>query len=143
MYYIYHINGVKIGCTKQLDIRMRDQGFTEWEILEEHTDIYEASNREIQLQKEYGLPVDDVLYFKSIENRLSGCAKGGRVAGNRHVESGHLKSISSLGGKKTWTNVRKAYIDWQCEHCNKKGKLKGNYSRWHGDNCKHKETLTN
>jgi hypothetical protein len=77
---------------------MSDQGFTEWEILEEHTDIYEVSNREIQLQKDYGLRVDTIPYWKSIEHRrLAGqagarvtpitmfitkesCAKGGRIS---------------------------------------------------------------
>ena len=68
-YYIYHISGVKIGCTSDLIKRMSDQGFTDWEILEEHTNIYEVSDREIQLQKEYGLPVDKVPYWKSVENR--------------------------------------------------------------------------
>jgi hypothetical protein len=45
---------------------MAAQGFTEWEILEEHTDIYIASEREIELQKEYGLPVDTVPYYTSV-----------------------------------------------------------------------------
>ena len=69
-YYIYHIPGIKIGCTSDLEKRMSDQGFTEWEILEEHTDIYEASDREIQLQKDYGYRVDKVLYWKSVNNRF-------------------------------------------------------------------------
>jgi len=68
-YYIYHITGIKIGCTSDLQKRMADQGFTSWNILEEHTDIYLASDREIQLQKEYGLPVDKTPYFKTIVNR--------------------------------------------------------------------------
>ena len=29
-----------------------------------------------------------------------------------------------------------------CEHCGKDANT-GNYTRWHGDNCKHKKTLTN
>ena len=68
-YYIYHINGVKIGCTSDLNKRMRDQGFTDWDILEEHTDIYEASDRELELQEEYSLPLDKIPYWKSVENR--------------------------------------------------------------------------
>jgi len=68
-YYIYHIVGVKIGVTVNIPHRMAEQGFTEWDILETHTDIYEVSDREIQLQKEYGLPVDKVPYWKSVENR--------------------------------------------------------------------------
>ena len=85
MYYIYHINGVKIGCTKELDKRMRDQGFTEWEILEEHTDIYLASTRELELQAEFGLPIDDIPYYVSVNNRRKftkeDMAKGGRNGG--------------------------------------------------------------
>ena len=65
IYYIYHIAGIKIGVTKDLKRRMRDQRFTEWNILEEHTDIMEVSNREIQLQKDYGLPVDNIPYWKT------------------------------------------------------------------------------
>tara|TARA_R110000744_G_C19069318_1_gene529954 strand:- start:41 stop:535 length:495 start_codon:yes stop_codon:yes gene_type:complete len=68
-YYIYHIAGIKIGCTSDLLKRMSDQGFTEWEILEEHSDIYEVSDREIQIQKDYSLPVDKVPYWKSVQNR--------------------------------------------------------------------------
>jgi hypothetical protein len=54
MYYIYHIPGVKVGCTKNLTTRMKRQGFSEYEILETHTDIDIASNREIELQNQYG-----------------------------------------------------------------------------------------
>ena len=68
-YYIYHIAGIKIGCTINVPKRMKQQGFTEWEHLETHTDIYEASDREIELQKEYGLPVDIVPYWKSVLHR--------------------------------------------------------------------------
>jgi len=64
---------------------MREQGFTEWEHLETHTDIYEASNREIELQKEYGLPVDSIPYYQAVENRRKFTrednAKGGRNGG--------------------------------------------------------------
>ena len=67
-YFIYHIPGIKIGCTSDLQTRMRVQSFTEWEILEEHTDIYEVSDREIQLQKDYGLPVDKMLYYQKISH---------------------------------------------------------------------------
>ena len=68
-YYIYHIPGIKIGCTNQPEKRMSDQGFTEWEILETHTDIHEASNREMELQEEYGYRIDNVPYWQSVENR--------------------------------------------------------------------------
>ena len=74
-YYIYHITGIKIGVTVNIPRRMSQQGFTQWDILETHTDIYEVSDREISLQKEYGLPVDKVPYWKSVENRKKGFTK--------------------------------------------------------------------
>ena len=45
-YFIYYIPGVKIGCTKDPKRRIKSQGYTEYEILEVHTDIYEAAKRE-------------------------------------------------------------------------------------------------
>jgi hypothetical protein len=55
MYNIYHIPGVKIGCTRQkVSKRVKQQGYTNFEILETHTDINIASDREIELQKQYG-----------------------------------------------------------------------------------------
>ena len=57
---------------------MNEQGFTEWEVLETHTCLNEVSNREIQLQKEYGLPVDKVPYYVTLQASL----KGGRARGD-------------------------------------------------------------
>lgn len=68
-YYIYHIPGVKIGCTSQLEERMKAQGFSSWEVLETHNDGWVAGNREIELQKQYGYPVDKVHYMISRQNR--------------------------------------------------------------------------
>jgi len=69
MYYIYHIKGVKIGCSTQPKERVQKQGHTFFEILEIHTDIHIASQRELELQKEYGYHVDDVSYHISYKNR--------------------------------------------------------------------------
>jgi len=55
MYYIYHIPNVKIGCTINPKRRIvRDQGYTDYEILETHNCIDTASKREKELQDEYG-----------------------------------------------------------------------------------------
>ena len=78
MYYIYHIPTIKIGCTNDYEYRIKQQGFTNYEILEEHLDVYIASDREIALQKQYGLPVDKIPYYKSVENRLKASAAGGK-----------------------------------------------------------------
>jgi hypothetical protein len=110
MYYIYHIQGVKIGCTSDIKARMKQQSFNKYEILEEHSDVYLASDREIELQKKYGYVVDNLPYWKSRESRLNNCSKeskskggkiGGKIAGpingKKLVESGKWAEISKLG----------------------------------------------
>jgi hypothetical protein len=109
-YYIYHIKGKKIGCSTQLKRRISLQGFTDYEILEEHTDILIASDRERELQKIYGYRIDKVPYWKTIKiPTFKSCSKGGKQnvqngtgycnfesrskGGKITVESGHLERI--------------------------------------------------
>jgi hypothetical protein len=84
MFYIYHIPGVKIGCSKNPKIRVKVQGYTEYTILEEYEDIDIASIREQELQKEYGYRVDTIKYKHSSEI----------------IERYRSKENSSKGGKK-------------------------------------------
>ena len=68
MYSIYHIPKVKIGCTKmQPKKRVEQQGYKDFEILETHSDVMEASWRELKLQKEYKYKVDSIPYFVSLQ----------------------------------------------------------------------------
>jgi len=94
-YYIYHIPGVKIGCTDRLEDRLDEQGYSisDCEILETHTDIYVVSDRELELQKEYGYSVDATPYYVSKQRWINGCRIGGKIAGRKNVKSGHLASI--------------------------------------------------
>ena len=100
-YYIYHVQGVKIGMTKDLEKRMADQGFTEWEILETHTDGWLGGDREQELQAEYGYPVDSVHYMVSIQNRRKftkeEMAKGGRNS-IQNMRSKLTKEACARGG---------------------------------------------
>lgn len=66
MYYIYHIPGVKIGCTNNLERRIREQGFSDYELLEQHSDKFTSSNREKELQKQYGYRLDNIPYTESV-----------------------------------------------------------------------------
>ena len=64
-YYIYHIPGKKIGVTRDLNKRVTEQqGYEphEYEVLEETTDIEEASYIERMLQEEFGYRVDEIPY---------------------------------------------------------------------------------
>lgn len=69
MFYIYHIPGVKIGCSTQPKKRVEKQGYSSYEILEEHSCIDSASKRELELQKEYGYKLDTSPYWLSVQNR--------------------------------------------------------------------------
>jgi hypothetical protein len=163
MYYIYHIKGVKIGCTTNQKKRIiKRQGFTEYEILETHTDIYIASKREIELQKQYGYSVDRIPYYRTIKvvskggkvggpiNLINGTGifgmsdekkkqtaiNGGKVTGNKNAENGRVSELGKISAKspKHPNNVKR-----KCVHCGKELNL-GTYGRWHGDKCKNKNT---
>ena len=86
MYYIYHIKGVKIGVSTNPEKRVEKQNYNHFEILETHTDIYKVSDREIELQKQYGYKVDKVPYWKTYEQRkkyrtFQSCSNGGKKGG--------------------------------------------------------------
>jgi hypothetical protein len=146
MYYIYHIPGIKIGCTRRCpEKRINEQGHINYEILEQHLDIYVASDREIELQKQYGLPVDHKPYWKIIQMPTKeGSMKGGKKAGITNRDSGHMKTLNnkfnadkehqSKAGKVVGAMLR------ICPHCNKT--VKGpSYFVFHGEKCKLKTNI--
>jgi hypothetical protein len=162
MYYIYHIPGVKIGCTTEPDKRVTAQGYSEYEILESYSDIHIASNREIELQKQYGYAIDKVPYYISKKNRKKYSKDEMIKGGTTNVKNGHLQSISSFASKdKIWINdgeknkrIYPEYInEWinkgfvlgflvnaslvKCPHCGKDVKRHG-MKNYHFDNCKSK-----
>ena len=72
-YCIYHIPGVKIGVTNNVYNRVeKQQGYrdSEYEIIEMSDDINYISQREQELQKKYGYPVDEELYSKLKCNQM-------------------------------------------------------------------------
>jgi hypothetical protein len=104
MYYIYHIPNIKIGCSTVPSIRVNEQGYTEFEILEEHADIYEVSKREKELQKEYGLPIDNIPYYQSVLNRKKGTtkeslSKGGSAPRKHHGQKTIRVQATDINGK--------------------------------------------
>jgi len=84
MYYIYHIKGIKIGCTTNPKRRVNSQGYSEYEILETHSDINLAAKREIELQKQYGyieknIHTDYVQQYQfSEKGRINALGKGAK-----------------------------------------------------------------
>ena len=123
-YYIYHIPKYvypkcgsvgKIGVTQQLRRRINDnkiksiEGFTNWEVLEEHTCKFKVSDREIELQKKYGYKVDNVLYWKMLEIQ-SKIEKGGfrsLITLQYDKDGNFIKPAIDFG--RSWEYWRKIY----------------------------------
>ena len=73
MYYLYHIPGVKIGVTTNIEDRVeRQQGYYphEYKVIMSTTDIDLVSEKERQLQKAFGYRVDMKLYSKLKCNKM-------------------------------------------------------------------------
>lgn len=127
-YTIYHIPGIKIGVTTRPNNRIKEQGFSEWEILEVHTDIYEASDREQELQRQYGYQVDDVkfhiTYFMAKNNM------GRSFSEEVNKRKGRVGNTNALGFKHTESAkqaIKKAVNDRPIIECPKCQKIvKGN-----------------
>ena len=100
-YYIYYIKNYKwrhlpndiigkIGCTSMdPHKRVKEQGYTSFELLETHDCPTKAGDRELELQVQYGVPVDNLHYTQSRKNRDKGttkenCSKGGRAKRRHH-----------------------------------------------------------
>jgi hypothetical protein len=135
MHHIYHIVGVKIGCSTQPARRVKEQGYDDYTILESHEDIYVASAREIELQMQYGYPVDKIPYYQSRANRheltFEDRSRGGKKVGAQNKLKGHLLTApKSPGGLKTGNMIR------NCPHCDRPLKGPGAYNS-HTKNCKY------
>jgi hypothetical protein len=140
-YYIYHIPNIKIGCSVEADIRVKTQGYDEYSILEEHSDIYKASDREIELQKQYGYQVDKIPYWQSIENFNKGRNKinytklGQQIQNwqkeNNFLESDVFKKAIYDGGKTQGNiNVLSGHMERMREKSNYNRKSISVYNRF-------------
>jgi ribosomal protein L11 len=119
MYYIYHIPGIKIGCSKNPQKRTRQQRAIKYEILETHADIHIASEREIQLQKQYGYKVDITTYYNSTKAfKIETVRKAGTASAtkkwkeNRDRELEKCSKAGKVNGEKTSKIIQQCDLDW-------------------------------
>ena len=71
MFYIYHIKGVKIGCTNDLKKRVEKvQGYKDYEILATTDSIKKASKLEIYYQNKLNYKQDKNSYLQLTINKL-------------------------------------------------------------------------
>jgi ribosomal protein L37AE/L43A len=132
MYYIYHIPGEKIGCTMNYPERPASQS-DNYELLETHTDIYVASERETELQKEYGLRCrSNTPYYVSMERARVAASKSA-TSPNRFgatLSEDHKQKLHAHIGDHNKSKV-------ECPHCSKVGQ-RAAMGRWHFDNCRNR-----
>jgi hypothetical protein len=91
---IYEIIGRKIGCTEQGSHRptsQLDKG-EKWRWICGSNNIYEASDMELDLQKEYGYPVDKVPYWKGRDKA--------KTMNKVNQENNHYKSRNFVNAAK-------------------------------------------
>lgn len=103
-YYIYHIKGVKIGVTEDIKRRTKEhEDKYTLEVIEKHDCIYKASDREIELQKQYGYSIDKIPYWRFVKIMNSPQANkkiSEALIGKKQSEETKLKRSKTLTGLK-------------------------------------------
>lgn len=80
--------------------RVKVQGYTEFEILEQHIDENIAANRERELQKQYGYVVDRVKYNETNYSAM------GKISGDLAVKRGTIDKARKIGAPIAWKQPR-------------------------------------
>ena len=118
-YKIYHIPGVKIGCTTNIKKRVEEeQGYKpgEYDILYETDDIVEASEAERNLQKELKYKTDIKLYKdlfrKKMNKHSSSQATTTFKISPNDINAEFLKDITLELSEGVFELNNEDYIDW-------------------------------
>jgi len=118
-YKIYHIPGVKIGCTTNVKKRVEEeQGYKpgEYDILYETDDIVEASEAERNLQKELKYKTDIKLYKdlfrKKMNKHSSSQATTTFKISPSNINAEFLKDITLELSEGIYELNNEDYIDW-------------------------------
>jgi hypothetical protein len=116
MYYIYHIPGKKIGCTKRLEQRLKEQKvkLSDCDRIITTPCIKKASQIEKELQIEYGYKTDAIDYEKMYEFSKKGCRTNitpeARAKGLRNRGKAGAKALLEKYGieymKSNWDKAR-------------------------------------
>jgi hypothetical protein len=127
-YYIYHIKGKKIGVSTNPVIRVRRQGYSDFEILEVHTDIFKVSEREIELQKEYGYTDGaSVPYYQTINVTTKPKKTQKKVKAFIFDTKEFLKEYNSIGQAAKDLGLRRNLISMVLTKCKYRTQTGGYY----------------
>jgi len=126
-YTIYHIPGIKIGCSKRIENRIKEQKFNEYEILEVHNDINIASEREKELNLQYGYEWIDTQDYRVLDK-----IRDSSIRASKLKLSKPFYSKSLIDGKvKEHLSVRECSVELCIRHKSIHRVLKGlrNYTK--------------
>lgn len=103
MYSLYHIKGVKWGCTKNLEKRLKNQGYSisDLDRLITVGNIDKAAEMEKELNLEYGYKWDNSLEYKRV---CSMASKGGINVHKKHPDMAY--KLGSTNGKENGIKSR-------------------------------------
>lgn len=120
MYTLYHIKGIKWGCTNHLRERLHSQGYTESDVYETIVvdDIDIATQMEEDLNKRDGYGWNPSQNYKRVvaAGRRRGpfkpheYKKGGSIGGKTHVTEGRWEEWRQMGVKKAAELKRRAIL---------------------------------
>jgi hypothetical protein len=113
-YTIYHIpEKQKIGLTyRNPKIRVREQGYRDFEIIEVHTDYNLARDRELHLQEQYGYKKDNSKYDLdrlSANGKLTGAINGKLNKGKKRIYKFPIISKPKVQYQPNRSNYRKKF----------------------------------
>ena len=130
----------KIGVDCNYPSRIKDQKIMDGQILEVHTCVYEVSDREMELQRQYGVKVDTipyhVMYFKNKSAEMRAKVSIANTGKERTEENKAKISAAMQGNTNACCTKGKPQKQVQCPQCLKTGGIYA-MKRWHFDNCKH------
>lgn len=140
MFYLYHIKGIKWGCTKRLEQRLKVQGYSisDLDRLITVGNIDKAAELELQLNKEFGYLKHLADYRQTLQcsekirNSIHP-SKLGKKYGYKNLLNGVTEKSRKKGGEIAGNIVSNRILT--CPHCKKEGKWMVMH-RWHMDNCK-------
>ena len=173
MFYIYHIPTFvwkdgsigKIGVSINPKTRVKNQGYSDFETLETHTDIFEVSKRELELQKQYGYKVDNSYYWETLEAQkhipTKARVKGGKVSATKSWQENRERQLTKCkkGGLiskqlyskiilqydlknnfiKKWVGMKETARAFNMTASGLSGALNGKQKTWAGYKWKYKE----
>lgn len=159
-YHIYHVVGIKYGCTNNLERRFKQTRKRYGqdvviEVVESFDDIDEASSKEVELNRIYKTK-DRKPYSKMVEMQKNITYREGEqhhnfgqdISGSKNPNYGNawtdemkqrISEANSNPSQETRTKMRAAWTRKEkitCPYCGKQSISRSNMNRWHFDNCK-------